>query len=92
MKRDDKLRFSVRCDAAWFVISDVSEDLITFKALGTINLATERHIGEEINPPKHRCKNQKYCNREDEEKAERKRGIRIGKGKQKHIGNITKQE
>jgi hypothetical protein len=93
MKRDDKFRFSVRCDAAGFVISDVSEDLITFKTLGTINLATDRHIAEEMNPPKHRCENHKCCNREDEEKAERKSGIQIRKGKQKHIGNnITNQE
>jgi SRSO17 transposase len=43
-----------------------------------------------MNPPKNRCENLKYCNREDEEKPERKRGIRIRKGKQKHIRNNIK--
>jgi hypothetical protein len=43
---------------------------------------TERHIAEDKNPPKHSCGKHKYCNRENEEKAARKRGIRIRKRKQ----------
>jgi hypothetical protein len=77
VKRDNKFRFSVRCDAAGFVTPFVLKDLNTFKALGTTNLATERQIAEELTPPTHRCGNRKYCNREDEERAERKRGIRL---------------
>lgn len=82
MKTDDKFRSSIRCDAAGFVIPDVSKDLI-FNMLGTINLETERHIAEDMNPPKHPSENLKYCNREDEVKAERKRNIRIRKVKTK---------
>jgi hypothetical protein len=54
MKRDDKFRFSMRSDAVGFVISDVSKDLNTFKALGTTNLATERQIAEDLTPSKTR--------------------------------------